>query len=218
MRSLLRKLLHRQTLYWLRFDIRCWMNRLRYWRLRQDKTNAEFLNVGCGNTGLVNQSWFNIDGFAARGVDLVWTFRGKLPFPPNRFRGIYSEHFLEHLTPESARQFLGECRRILRPDGVLRLSVPDGEIYVRNYFENRAWMLARRGGALRTPMEVLNVLFRQEFEHQYCYDYETLHLWLEEAGFAHIIRADYGVGRISEMLIDQNERRFESLYVEAYLQ
>ena len=151
-----------------------------------------------------------------------WTWCGRSAanyhFLPTASVAIYSEHFLEHLTPESARQFLGECRRILRPDGVLRLSVPDGEIYVRNYFENRAWMLARRGGALRTPMEVLNVLFRQEFEHQYCYDYETLHLWLEEAGFAHIIRADYGVGRISEMLIDQNERRFESLYVEAYLQ
>ena len=68
---------------------------------------------------------------------------------------------------------------------------------------------------LRTRMEVMNELFRQGYDHQYIYDYETLALRLTEAGFVGVTRADFGRGQLPELLVDQAARRFESLYVEA---
>jgi predicted SAM-dependent methyltransferase len=216
-REFLVNLFHDQTLYWARVDLRSWIYRSRQWFSRKggNKRGAVFLNVGCGENGIMTEHWFNVDAFPAKSVDLVWMFRRRLPFPDKRFKGIYSEHFFEHLTPLATIAFLRECLRILDNRGVLRLSVPDGELYLRKYWEDRAWMLERRGGRFRTPMEVVNEVFRQGFQHQYCFDYETLALWLRDAGFCEVHRVDYGIGSISNLLIDQSDRRFESLYVEA---
>lgn len=76
-------------------------------------------------------------------------------------------------------------------------------------------MLARRNGKFGTPMEVVNEVFRQRYEHGYCYDYETLSLWLREAGFVDVARVDFGKGSRPELLIDQESRCIDSLYVKA---
>jgi hypothetical protein len=64
-------------------------------------------------------------------------------------------------------------------------------------------------------MAVVNEVFRQGYEHQDCYDYETLAGLLNDAGFVDVQRACFGEGRLPELLIDQDARRFESLYVKA---
>src|SRR3954471_9099197 len=99
------------------------------------KPNARYLNVACGQKGIDSEEWFNIDGFPTPRVDMVWDLTRSLPFEDQRFDGIYAEHFFEHLEPVDARTFLRECLRCLRPGGTIRLSVPDGELYLRRYFE-----------------------------------------------------------------------------------
>ena len=49
--------------------------------------------------------------------------RQGLPFAD--VASIYAEHFLEHLALDDGLAFLAECRRVLRPDGILRLSTPN---------------------------------------------------------------------------------------------
>ena len=44
---------------------------------------------------------------------------------PERVDAIYASHMLEHLDRAEARSFLAECRRVLKPGGILRLAVPD---------------------------------------------------------------------------------------------
>jgi len=215
MGSLVRKFLSDQTIYWLKLDWHFLLLRLRLQNLNRIKPNAKFLNVGCGPQGLESEDWFNLDGFPKPGLDLAWDATRCLPFPEPRFQGIYAEHFFEHLEPHQAKHFLSECRRSLVPGGILRLSVPDGELYLKRYFEDREWMLARRNRRFQTPMEVINEVFRQGREHHYCFDYETLSLWLRNAGFVEVVRADLGLGACPELLIDQEWRKFESLYVEA---
>ena len=216
--GVLTKFFHHQTLYWLSSDLhlmqRQMLVRLGLASATKRKRNARFLNVGCGPNPIATEDWFNIDGFDKR-ADLLCDAARKLPFSDNRFEGIFAEHIFEHFTPRQARVFLSECRRILRPGGVLRLIVPDGELYVRRFFEDRAWMLERRDRRFRTPMEVMNEVFRQEYEHQYTYDYETLSLHLKEAGFTDIKREGLKTGAMPELLVDQEWRAFESLYVEA---
>jgi predicted SAM-dependent methyltransferase len=158
----------------------------------------------------------NCDGFLQPSVDYVFDIMGKMPFKDNRFEGVFSEHFFEHLIPEHAKLFLSQCLRVLKPGGVLRLSVPDGELYLDRYFNDHEWMMQRRPQVTpRTRMAIVNEVFRQGFEHQYCYDFETMKVVLEEAGFKDIRRVDFHTSNIPELLIDQESRKFESLYVEA---
>jgi len=216
--GVLTKFFHHQTLYWLSSDLHLMQRQMRV-RLKlsgaaKKKLNARFLNVGCGPNPIASEDWVNIDGFDKR-ADLLCDAARKLPFANDRFDGVFAEHIFEHFTPRQARVFLSEAKRILRPGGVLRLIVPDGELYVRRFLEDRAWMLERRDRRFRTPMEVMNEVFRQEYEHQYTYDYETLALHLTEAGFTDPRRENLKTGAIPELLVDQEWRAFESLYVEA---
>jgi predicted SAM-dependent methyltransferase len=207
------------TLYWLRIELTVAFHRLvNLLSLRRPdriKKEAVYLNVGCGPKGLRSPSWFNLDATRMDGVDLPWDAGRSLPFRRRRFRGIFTEHFLEHLPEDEARVFLGECLRVLEPGGTLRISVPDGGLYLEKHHSDPSWLLERWGGRFQTPMEVINRVFRQGSEHQYCYDFETLALRLREVGFEEVRRADFGQGADPELWIDQPERRLESLYVEA---
>ena len=73
---------------------------------------------------------------AARGGAIRRAHAEKLPFADGSVAVVYSSHMLEHLGRDEARAFLLECRRILRPGGILRLVVPDLERYVRTYVED----------------------------------------------------------------------------------
>ena len=59
-----------------------------------------------------------------------WTVNSKLDFPDGTFSFVVSEHFFEHIWPDEAYDLFRECLRILRPNGVLRISVPDADLRV----------------------------------------------------------------------------------------
>jgi predicted SAM-dependent methyltransferase len=59
-----------------------------------------------------------------------WTVDSKLDFPDGAFSFVFSEHFFEHIWPDEAYALFQECFRILRPNGVLRISVPDADLRV----------------------------------------------------------------------------------------
>lgn len=48
-----------------------------------------------------------------------------LPWPDNSARFITSCHLIEHVTPSQAWDFLEQCRRVLVPNGVVRVAFPD---------------------------------------------------------------------------------------------
>ena len=50
-----------------------------------------------------------------------------IPQPDNSADGILCSHFYEHLTAPEALVFTRECHRVLKPKGILRISVPDTE-------------------------------------------------------------------------------------------
>lgn len=73
------------------------------------------VQFGCGENRLAG--WENHDA----DVDIT----KPLPFADNSVDFCFAEQVLEHVTVHQAWNFLVECRRILKPGGVLRLSVPD---------------------------------------------------------------------------------------------
>lgn len=184
------------------------------------------VNIGPGPYG--KSGWVNVDIFKAEGIDCVYDCRKHLPFPDNAVRALFCEHVFEHIDyTEEAPHFLAECYRVLQPGGVVRIIVPDAETYLRAYCESGWERIAEvrqlgedrydphHGGHYRTKMELINVLFRQGFEHKFLYDYETLSLLLEDAGFSQVNRRSFGESALDELKIDKSERASESLYVEA---
>lgn len=212
----------------LRFEWRMFRVRLRARRRRRgfEVMRDVLVNVGCGATG--RDGWVNLDGAAGPGVNCVWDARHSLPFADGAVRGLFSEHFLEHL--EYTREvplFLAECRRVMRPGAVARFIVPDAGRYLRAYAAGGWEQLAalrpldegRRDHwfqcAYQTPMELVNVLFRQGVEHQFGWDEETLCHALAACGFESVKPRRFGESGDPELLIDTPERAGESLYVEA---
>ena len=211
--------------------------RMKSWRAAAkyaDLTN-QFVNLGCGRSaqlGTSNDSseskWINIDAFPAPGVDCLFDCRKQLPFADNTAKGIYTEHFFEHIDyTEEVPHFLSECHRVLQKSGVLRIVVPDAEKYVRAYCDV-GWDAVSQVRGLsddhfdhyvdshyNTKMELLNEVFRQAFEHKFAYDFETLEFLLLKYGFSRIVHQDYGRSLLEELAIDQERRKSESLYVEA---
>jgi len=185
------------------------------------------VNIGCGRNP--TPGWINLDVIPHPGV-YFWDCRSGLPFSDGAVAAIYSEHFVEHLDLESeARPFLRECLRCLRPRGVLRIVVPDAGAYLRAYsgpWERLAemrpldrtangWCDRWLGQIYQTKMQFMNAIFRQGYEHKYAYDDETLILILRETGFPHAVVQQFGISIDSKMAPDSDDRRTESLYVEA---
>jgi predicted SAM-dependent methyltransferase len=170
------------------------------------------LNIGCGPNR--KQGWVNID--LLPDVDLSLDMREAMPFSENSATIIYSEHFFEHLDyPEPAKRFLKECHRILKPGGIFSVGVPDTEwplqAYVgpddKNYF---AWSKVNcLPEWCQTRIDDINYHFRQDGEHRFAYDYETLHHALMEAGFSNIRQRAFDAG------LDNESRRIGTLYVDA---
>lgn len=91
----------------------------------------EKLNFGCGKR--LAEGWTHIDFHGSdpriKPVNLLQGF----PFPDASFDVVYSSHVLEHFTQDQAKFLLQEARRVLKPHGILRLSVPDLESLCREY-------------------------------------------------------------------------------------
>jgi predicted SAM-dependent methyltransferase len=184
-----------------------------------EQTNLK-LNIGCGPN--LKIGWLNIDLFNPR-ADLALDMREPVLFRDNTATIIYSEHFFEHIDyPEPAKRFLKECYRILQPGGTFSVGVPDTqwpfEAYVtpdsaaltpdgRDYFVY--WKQTYRPAWCETRMESINYHFRQDGEHRFAYDYETLHHVLVEAGFQNIRR------RAFDATLDTQNRKIGTLYVDA---
>lgn len=192
------------------------------------------VNIGCGSNGL--PGWVNIDCYPAPGVSLVRDCRTRLPLASASARGIFTEHFLEHLDYyDEAPKFLAECRRILQPGGSLRIIVPDGAKYLEAYSTGdlatlrhfsplvaiepesdvAPFSLGREVLPFRTKMEVVNFHFRQSGQHRFSYDFETLARLLEDCGFESVSRSEFRVARLAELAIDSESRAPESLVVDA---
>jgi len=194
----------------------------RHYRDRRDL----LVNIGCGACG--KAGWVNVDFFDNPAVNCVYDCRKGLPFSDGAVRGIFTEHFVEHLDyVEEIPLFLSECHRVLQPGGVVRIIVPDAEKYLRAYC-TEGWdeMIKVRplrpdhsdchfGSKFNTKMEVLHVMFRQYFEHKFGYDFSTLQFVLQRYGFAQVQKQSVGKSRMPELCIDNPDRAPESLYVEA---
>jgi predicted SAM-dependent methyltransferase len=164
------------------------------------------LNLGCGSNP--KPGWINIDLFDSQ-ADLQLDLREKWPFADASISDIY-EHFELH---EEIPHFLSEARRVLRPGGLFDVGVPDTEWPLRAYGDpgNQYWSLTPMWHPewCKTQLDHINYHFRQEMEHKYAWDYETLAMTLRRFGFTNIMRREF------DPALDTERRKIGTLYIRA---
>jgi SAM-dependent methyltransferase len=96
-------------------------------------TTGRYLNLGCG--ARFHAAWTNVDLHPQSPGVRRHDVTRPLPFDDAMFDAVYHSHVLEHLPRDRAPALLAECRRVLRPGGVLRVAVPDLEQIARLYLD-----------------------------------------------------------------------------------
>lgn len=138
------------------------------------------INIGCGTKPILG--FINTDIRILPGVDVVDDLYLKT-FDENSVDVIYSCHVLEHVSRNEYLKVLERWYSLLKPDGILRLSVPDFEAVVNYYIETKD--LNSLKGLLYGGQTYL-----QNF-HYNTWDFESLKKDLEKVGFKEINRYDW---------------------------
>ena len=100
----------------------------------------KLLNLGCGHH--YHTEWINVD-FTKTGENVIaHNLLKGIPFDANCADAIYHSHLFEHFHKEDAVLFLKECYRVLKPDGIIRIVVPDLEKIVSEYLTHLEKSLA----------------------------------------------------------------------------
>lgn len=167
------------------------------------------LNLGCGSQ--TPDGWVNVDyALGARFMkiplfrtinrkfrlfNLDWDERiylhdltKKFPWGDSSIDVIYSSHALEHFSKENGRNFLSECHRVLRRDGIIRIIAPDLRHHVNEYIEGRikADDFVEKLGVLygNSKNKLKSRFFAfYSFPHKCMYDHSRLLEIFDEIGF-----------------------------------
>ena len=200
--------------------------RNRNFQLRRPRVaELHHLDIGCGRN--TNENLINMDYLWHPQVDICWDITRGLPFADGSMKGIFTEHCLEHFSLPMAFSIMKECHRILGPHGVFRVIVPDGGLYLRLYHQRRSgdasvpfpFESKESFEGVYSPILSVNRLYYQDrdspFGHRCMYDFPLLELLLRKIGFTSVRQVGFRSGLDPVLCVDSENRRCESLYVEA---
>jgi predicted SAM-dependent methyltransferase len=146
-----------------------------------------------------------------------WDLAHGLPYDDQVVDLIFLSHVLEHFDYAAGQRLLGECQRVLKPGGVLRVAVPDAERLLTLYREGTLSTLQELCGSELTgePIQLLHELLYGG-DHRAIYDQRTLVRALHAVGFTQGYGSVFGAGASVVMRRETIDLYPEmSLFVEA---
>ena len=178
-------------------------------RLVRDQKNI-CLEIGAGSRKGAN-GWTTLD---ISGCDICWDLSKKLPFPDNSVHKIYSSHVLEHFTFQEGKRLLDECYRIMVPNGIFSICVPNARIYIEAYIRGEhlaenIYFQYKAAYNNTSRIDYVNHIAYMDGHHKYMFDGENLLCVLRNQGFKSVTLRDF------DESIDMPERRISSIYAEA---
>jgi len=192
--------------YWINVQkekrIRMWAKRLN--KLMKFRSGAKLLDVGCGEGTFLKFAKKNgwqisgteVSSWAAKyASDILGTniFYGELfdaEYPDNYFDVVTMWHVLEHV--KDPKRYLKEIHRILKPDGLLVMAVPN----VNDLVMQIAYRIIKR--------RKIKLFSKGEKEvHLYHFSSETVQAYLDKSGFKCVkLSPDFGIVEYSKRLIN----------------
>jgi predicted SAM-dependent methyltransferase len=145
------------------------------------------LHLGCGKRYL--PGFIHVDIADYQHLDYQHDISRLPMFEDNSVDLIYCCHALEYFDRIGAMGALKEWNRILRPDGILRLAVPDFEALIEVY--RQYGDLKKIIGPLYGLIEVDSANGKSVLHHRTVYDFQSIRELLEETGYHSIERYDW---------------------------
>jgi SAM-dependent methyltransferase len=96
------------------------------------KIYENFLNVGYWPQLEAGNVYKNLNG-TLNTYMLNHDLRHGIPAADGTLDLAYHSHMLEHLSYQDGTLFIRECLRVLKPGGIMRILVPDLELWINAY-------------------------------------------------------------------------------------
>jgi predicted SAM-dependent methyltransferase len=168
------------------------------------------LHLGSGDR--IIDGWANIDIAGQR--TLTWDLRKPLPLKAGHVRFVYTEHFIEHIEREDAIRLFSHARKVMAPNGMIRVSTPDLAKLVDDYRRGRVIRMEHGAWFPETPCRMINEGMRW-WGHVFVYDEAELVGLLKECGFSDIRRVEWGESDHPELRNLESRPDFDDLIFEA---
>jgi predicted SAM-dependent methyltransferase len=180
--------------------------------MSEKRISIRRLHWGCGS--ITPEDWINSDLKPGPGVAISGNILDGLRLDNESIDYIVSQHALQDLQIYDQVKAISELRRVLKPGGTLRLSLPDLDQAIaayqsgnRDYFHIRDWETI--SGNFITHVlwySLTHTLFTYEFAEEL----------LLKAGFSSVRRVDYRQTSSNfPEIVELDSREDESFFVEA---
>lgn len=184
------------------------------------------INVGSGGN-FKYPGWIGIDNLLTSNA---WSrnnnfincdLKNGLPFKDNSIDVVYSSHCLEHFTYDEAVFIISEFYRVLKPNGIMQIVVPDLDIFISKFVERDTDFLTTRnivGGKLSDNltdnflMNFYSAKVWQNHCHKYAYNFENLSSLINKFPFKDIKKRNF---QNFEYCTDSNELQFRCINKDA---
>jgi predicted SAM-dependent methyltransferase len=194
--------------------------------------NFDKLNLGCGsnfvkgwlNIGLLRKRKFPRNVVKEKDGAFILNCNLTKKFPACvDVQYTYASHFIEHLAFQQAKRLLKKIYEVTQEGGVLRLTFPDLELWIKNYYENdTSFFLRYQSLYLGRELKTKGEIFMSQvhgFGHKWCYDFETMKHVLGNIGFVGIqkkLAFNSVIPDIDQLEPNNAGRLLETAYVECF--
>ena len=172
------------------------------------------LHWGCSSWGLTG--WINSDRKEGPGIDISCDIRDGLPLDAGSIDYAASIHALPEVPyPDLVPVQKGGCR-VLRPNGVLRLGLPDLDSTIQAYLrqDSSYFPIPDEEAVSLGAKFVVHLIWYGDTRTFFTHDFLEEHLF--KGGFAVVAQCAYGETRsIYSDIAELDDREEESLFVEA---
>jgi predicted SAM-dependent methyltransferase len=146
-------------------------------KLPKNPNGKVFIHLGCGD--IASPEFINVDARPGPHVHYICDVTDLSIFADGYADLVYACHVLEHVRHNGLKKTLWEWRRILKPGGILRLSVPDFD-KILHIYESCSREIPSICGPLMGHQDYEHNAHHSVFNHTYLCDS------LREAGFMRI--------------------------------
>lgn len=178
-----------------------------------EETTIKRLNWGCG--GWVEPGWINSDIKEGEGI-LCCDIREGLPLDTDSIDYTVSIHSLPEVPYPEMVPVLQELRRVLKPNGVLRVSLPDLDKGIQAYLQNdRDYFLIPDDEVKSIGGKFIVQLIWYGYSRT-LFTHDFIEELLLKAGFREVSRCSYKQTHSPyPEIVELDNRERESLFVEA---
>ena len=142
------------------------------------------LHLGCGKRFLEGYIHIDIDSYPH--IDYISKIENLSMFEDNSIDLIYASHCIEYFDRYEVINVLEEWKRVLKNDGILRISVPDFKSLLKVYKKTN-----NIDKILGPVYGRWNVGKSKYIYHKTMYDHQSLKNVLEKSGFKNITKWDW---------------------------